>query len=53
MKSRSAAWTCCDCAEGDRAKAMPLLGEFLAISRELGMQLLMGRVVSRQGILET
>ena len=47
------AWTCCDCAEGDRAKAMSLLGESLAISRKLGMQPLMKRVVPRQGILET
>ncbi len=53
------AWTCCDYAdvllqpngEGDRAKAMSLLDEALAISRELGMRPLMERVLSRRQIL--
>ena len=53
------AWTCCDYAdlllernnEGDRAKAMSLLDEALAISRELGMRPLMERVLSRREIL--
>ena len=53
------AWTCCDYAdmllerngEGDRAKAMTLLDESLAISSELGMRPLMARVLSRREIL--
>ncbi len=53
------AWTCCDYAdtlrerngEGDRAKAISLLDESLAISSELGMRPLMERVQSRQEIL--
>ena len=53
------AWTCCDYAdlllerdgEGDHAKAMSLLEESLAISRELGMRPLMERVLSRREIL--
>ena len=53
------AWTCCDYAdmlrerdaEGDRAKAMALLEESLAISSELGMRPLMERVLSRREIL--
>ena len=53
------AWTCCDYADtllqrnadGDRAKAMTLLDESLAISSELGMQPLMERVLSRREIL--
>ena len=36
---------------GDRQKAMTLLEESLAISRELGMRPLMERVLSRQEIL--
>ena len=51
--------TCCDYAdalrerdgEGDRAKAMSLLDESLAISSELGMRPLMERVLSRREIL--
>jgi len=54
------AWTCCDYAdmlrerdaEGDRAKAVALLDESLAISSDLGMRLLMERVLSRREILE-
>ena len=54
------AWTCCDYAdllrerndEGDRAKAIALLGESLAISSELGMRPLMERVLSRREILK-
>ncbi|MFB3092508.1 MAG: hypothetical protein ACE1ZD_04840, partial [Dehalococcoidia bacterium] len=54
------AWTCCDYAdmlkernaEGDRAKAVTLLDESLAISSELGMQPLMERVLSRREILK-
>jgi len=50
------AWTCCDYsdtlrvrdAEGDRAKAMSLLDESLAISSELGMRPLMERVLARK-----
>ena len=56
------AWTCCDYADallhpstgsgraapGDRAKAMALLDEALAISSELGMRPLMERVLSFQ-----
>ncbi len=38
--------------EGDRAKAMPLLDESLAISSELGMRPLMERVLSRREILK-
>ena len=53
------AWTCCDYAdmllerdnEGDRAKAMTLLDESLAISSERGMRPLMERVLSRRKIL--
>ena len=53
------AWTCCDYADmlrerngdGDRAKAMSLLDESLAISSELGMRPLMERVLSRREIL--
>ena len=54
------AWTCCDYAdtllqrdgEGDRAKAMSLLEESLAISSELGMRPLIERVLSRREILK-
>ncbi len=54
------AWTCCDYAdtlrerdaEGDRAKAITLLDESLAISNELGMRPLMERVLSRREILK-
>ena len=50
------AWTCCDFADalrdrggsGDRAKAMDLLDECLAISSELGMRPLLERVATRQ-----
>ena len=58
------AWCCCDYADallararqaaplpGNRAKAMALLDEALAISRELGMRPLMERVLSRREIL--
>ena len=53
------AWTCCDYAdalrerngEGDRAKAMSLLHESLAISSELAMRPLMERVLSRREIM--
>ena len=53
------AWICCDYAdmlrerdgEGDRAKAMTLLDESLAISSELGMRPLMERVLYRREIL--
>ena len=53
------AWNCCDYAdmllerdsEGDRAKAMSLLDESLAVSSELGMRPLMERVLSRRDIL--
>ena len=53
------AWSCCDYAdmlrerdaEGDRAKAITLLDESLAISSELGMWPLMERVLSRREIL--
>ena len=53
------AWTCCDYAdmlrerdaEGDRAKAITLLDESLAISIELGMRPLMELVLSRREIL--
>ena len=53
------AWSCCGYAdalrerdgEGDRAKAMALLDESLAISSELGMRPLMERVLSRREIL--
>ena len=49
------AWTCCDYAyvirerdrEGDRAKAMSLLDESLAIATALGMRPLMERVAER------
>ena len=54
------AWTCCDYADtllqcnesSDRAKAMSLLDESLAISSELGMRPLMERVLSRREILK-
>ena len=54
------AWTCCDYAdtlkerdaEGDRAEAIALLDESLAISSELGMRPLMERVLSRREILK-
>ncbi len=54
------AWSCCDYAdtlrerdaEGDRAKAITLLDESLAISSELGMRPLMERVLSRREILK-
>ena len=53
------AWSCCDYADallerngaGDRAKAITLLDESLAISSELGMRPLMERVLSRLEIL--
>ena len=53
------AWTCCDYVDAllerngleDRAKAMTLLDESLAISGELGMRPLMERVLSRREIL--
>jgi len=53
------AWTCCDYAdmlrernnEGDRANAVALLDETLAISSELRMRPLMERVLSRREIL--
>jgi len=53
------AWSCCDYAdmlrerdaERDRAKAIALLDESLAISSELGMRPLMERVLSRREIL--
>jgi len=52
-------WTCYDYAdalrergaEGDRAKAMSLLDESLAISTELGMRPLMARVLAQREIL--
>ena len=51
---------CCDYAdalrerdgEGDRAKAISLLDESLAISSQLGMRPLMERVLSRREILK-
>ncbi len=54
------AWTCCDYAdllterdaEGDRATAVALLDESLAISSELGMRPMMERVLSRRDILK-
>ncbi|MBQ09955.1 MAG: hypothetical protein CMJ45_00190 [Planctomyces sp.] len=54
------AWTCCDYADmlkerdadGDRARAIALLDESLAISSELGMRPLMERVLSRRDILK-
>ncbi len=54
------AWTCHDYADtllqrnitGDHARAMSLLDESLAISRELGMRPLMERVLSRREILK-
>jgi tetratricopeptide (TPR) repeat protein len=54
------AWTCCDYAEtlrerdgeGDRAKAISLLDESLAISSELGMRPLMERVQALRKLLE-
>ncbi len=53
------AWTCCDYADAllqrggddDRLKAMSLLDESLAISRDLGMRPLMERALSRRVIL--
>ena len=55
------AWACCDYADillqrnasGDREKAMSLLDESLSISRDLGMQPLMERVLSRQEQVES
>ena len=55
------AWTCCDYAdmllerkdEGDRAKAMALLDESLAISTELGMRPLRERVITLKEWLES
>ena len=55
------AWTCCDYAdmldkrngEGDRAVAITLLDESLAISTELGMRPLMGQVLDRQKAVKT
>ena len=52
-------WTCCDYADalrdpnggGDLAKAVALLDESPAISRDLGMRRLMERVLSRREIL--
>jgi ATP/maltotriose-dependent transcriptional regulator MalT len=54
------AWSACDYADallqrngpGDRKKAMSLLDEGLAISRELGMRPLMERILSRKDILK-
>jgi len=54
------AWACCDYADmlrqrdaqGDRAKAITLLNEALAVSSELGMRPLMERVLSRREILK-
>ena len=54
------AWTCCDYADmllernndGDRARAITLLDESLAISSELGMRSLMERVLSLREILK-
>ena len=54
------AWTYCDYADtllqrnnpGDREQAMSLLNESLAISTELGMRLLLERVLSRRNILK-
>ncbi len=54
------AWTCCDYADmlkerdsaGDRAKAVSLRDESLAISSEMGMRPLMERVLSRREILK-
>ena len=53
------AWTCCDYSdtllqrggEGDKAKAIAMLEESLAISRELGMRPLMERALSRREML--
>ena len=53
------AWTCCDYADtllqrngdGDRAKVVSLLDESLAISNEVGMKLLMDRVLLRRETL--
>ena len=53
-------WSLCDYAdmlrerdaEGDRARAISLLDESLAISSELGMRPLMERVLSRREILK-
>ena len=53
-------WNCCDYAEtlkerdveGERAKAMSLLDDSLAISSELGMRPLMERLLSRREILK-
>ena len=55
------AWTCCDYADtlllrngdGDRAKAISLLDESLAVAKEVGMKLLMERVLSRREMLIT
>ena len=53
------AWTCCDYADtlrerdgtGDKVEAGALLDESPSISSELGMRLLMERVLSRREIL--
>ena len=53
------AWTCWDYSDtlreqggkGNRAKAMALMDESLAISSELGLRPLMERVLSRREIL--
>jgi len=54
------AWICCDCGDtllqrnqpGDRQKSFSLLEESLSVSRELGMQPLMQRVLARREILK-
>ena len=54
------AWACCDYADllldrnspGDEERAMALLDESLAISKDLGMMPLMERVLSRREILK-
>ena len=54
------AWSLCDYADmllerkedGDSEKAVAMLDESLAISTELGMRLLMERVLSRRDILK-
>ncbi len=54
------AWACCDYADllrdregaGDKAKAVALLDESLAISSELGMRPLIERVLFRREILK-
>ena len=55
------AWTCCDYADTllernspeERAQAMSLPDESLAISRELGMRALKERVLSRREVPRT